>query len=560
MAKLTRRKLGDILLEESMLTEEQLKKVLELQRKTDKRLVQILVEEGYITEKDIIEVLEFQLGIPHVKLNNFLINPDIVQLLPEFLARKYCAFPIKRDGNFLMVALNDPLNVFAVDDIRMVTGLDIQVAIASKKEIEDAIDRYYSVKDSIKNAIPDMKEELNVDENEKIIKELEVAERAPVVRLVNALIHQAVKKGASDIHIEPQEKNIRIRYRVDGMLYDVMNSPKSLLPAITTRIKITAGMDITKKRLPQDGRIQLNFDEQDVDIRVSTLPTVNGEKIVLRLLNRSSVLLNIEQLGFDSIQVDMLLDMLNYPYGMILVTGPTGSGKTTTLYSMLNLINRPTHNIITLEDPVEYSIAGVNQVQINPNGGITFANGLRSILRQDPNVIMVGEIRDAETADIAIRAALTGHLVFSTLHTNSASGAVIRLLDMGIESYLVASCLVGVIAQRLVRKICPNCKQTYAANSREMAYLGAQEQTLNIFKGKGCSLCNQTGYLGRTVIGEIVKISQTHREIIAKGATSQQIDKISQDHNYKSLKENGIELVKNGITTLDELMRVIYQE
>jgi type IV pilus assembly protein PilB len=560
MAKLMRRRLGDILLEECMLTEEQLKKALELQKKSDKRLGEILVEEGFVTEKDIIEVLEFQLGIPHVKLNKFFINPDIIQLLPEFLARKYCAFPIKKDGNFLMVALNDPLNVFAIDDIKMVTGLEIQVAIASKKEIEDAIDRYYSVKDSIKKAILDMKEEISTDENEKIIEELEEAERAPVVRLVNTLIQQAVKKGASDIHIEPQEKNIRIRYRVDGMLYDVMNSPKSLLPAITTRIKITAGMDITKKRLPQDGRIELNFDEHNVDIRVSTLPTVNGEKIVLRLLNRDSVLLDIEQLGFNSRQMDRFLEMLNYPYGMILVTGPTGSGKTTTLYSMLNLINRPTLNIITLEEPVEYSIPGVNQVQINPKGGITFANGLRSILRQDPNVIMVGEIRDSETADIAIRAALTGHLVFSTLHTNSASGAIVRLLDMGIEPYLLASCLVGVVAQRLVRKICPNCKQAYRADSRETAYLGVDNQNLDLYMGKGCSVCNQTGYRGRTVIGEIVKISQTHREFISQRATSQQIDKISRDYGYKSLKENGIELVKNGITTLDELMRVIYQE
>ncbi|MGI6485790.1 MAG: GspE/PulE family protein [Tepidanaerobacteraceae bacterium] len=553
-------KLANIFLEENILTEEQLRSALEIHRESKKSFNEILTELGFVTEKQIIDALGLKLGKPYVKLSEYSFSEKIINILPEYILKKYCVFPIKKDGNVLTIAMNDPLNSYAVDEIKILTGLDIRVMFASKKDIENAIANYYPFADSSKTGIFETKKATStVEENNETTEGFVEAKTAPVVRLVDTIIEQAIKKGASDIHIEPQEKNLRIRYRIDGMLYEVMDFSKSMLSSISTRIKIIASMDITKKRVPQDGRIQLHFDNNDVDIRVSTLPTINGEKIVLRLLNRSNVLMDIKKLGFNSRQIDRLLDMLKFPYGMILVTGPTGSGKTTTLYSMLNIINRSTDNIVTLEDPIEYSIQGVNQVQINPKGGITFANGLRSILRQDPNIIMVGEIRDYETAEISVRAALTGHLVFSTLHTNSASGTILRLLDMGVEPYLLASCLVGVVSQRLVRKICTKCKQGRKANELEIAYLGVND-SLNIYKGKGCAACGQTGYRGRTAIGEIVRITPTHRELISKRATSQQIDKISRSCNFESLKENGIELVKNGITTIDELKRVIYQE
>ncbi|NLC63160.1 MAG: Flp pilus assembly complex ATPase component TadA, partial [Thermoanaerobacterales bacterium] len=453
-------KLANIFLEENILTEEQLRSALEIHRESKKSFNEILTELGFVTEKQIIDALGLKLGKPYVKLSEYSFSEKIINILPEYILKKYCVFPIKKDGNVLTIAMNDPLNSYAVDEIKILTGLDIRVMFASKKDIENAIANYYPFADSSKTGIFETKKATStVEENNETTEGFVEAKTAPVVRLVDTIIEQAIKKGASDIHIEPQEKNLRIRYRIDGMLYEVMDFSKSMLSSISTRIKIIASMDITKKRVPQDGRIQLHFDNNDVDIRVSTLPTINGEKIVLRLLNRSNVLMDIKKLGFNSRQIDRLLDMLKFPYGMILVTGPTGSGKTTTLYSMLNIINRSTDNIVTLEDPIEYSIQGVNQVQINPKGGITFANGLRSILRQDPNIIMVGEIRDYETAEISVRAALTGHLVFSTLHTNSASGTILRLLDMGVEPYLLASCLVGVVSQRLVRKICTKCKQ-----------------------------------------------------------------------------------------------------
>ncbi|HHY70694.1 MAG TPA: type II/IV secretion system protein [Thermoanaerobacterales bacterium] len=541
--------LEEYLLEEKYMTQTELNKVKKIQIANDKRLDEVIIEEGFISDKDMTEILALNTGLPRVNLNKLYVSPDVIRLIPEYLARKHTALPIKKDGNSLILALSDPFNIFALDDIKIVTGYDIQVVIATKNEIQRAIDTYYKPYSN-----------LVINETDNIDEELEEAERAPVIKLVNTLIHQAVKKNASDIHIEPQEKNVRIRYRLDGELVQIMLFNKALLQPVITRIKIMAGLDITKKRSPQDGSFKLTVENHIIDIRISTIPTINGEKAVLRVLNRDRFLLSIDQLGFSKNQRHNIYKMIGLPYGMNLVCGPTGSGKTTTLYSMLNYVNKPNKNIITLEDPIEYALPGINQVQINPKSGITFANGLRAILRQDPNIIMVGEIRDRETADIAIRAALTGHLVFSTLHTNSASGAIARLLDMGVESYLLTSCLVGIISQRLVRKICTICKEEYVASESESAYMDFKYPGISLFKGKGCDSCNYTGYSGRTVIGEVINIHALHRKLISKQSTLQEMDEVSRNLGYEDIKDNGIELVKNGITSLEEVMRVIFQE
>ena len=544
--------LEDYLIKENYLTKNDLEKIKEIQVKTDKRLDEVLIDEGFITETKMAEILAITAGVPSVNLNKLYISPDVIRLVPEYLARKHLALPIKKDGNTLFLALSDPFNIFAIDDIKLATNYNIQVVIASKKEIQKAIDIYYKLHaDSTVYSIRE-------DNHEVVDDALEVAEKAPIIKLVNTIIQQAVKKNASDIHIEPMEKNVRIRYRLDGELVQIMLINKALHQPIITRIKIMSGLDITKKRFSQDGSFKLTVDNHIVDIRVSTIPTINGEKAVLRLLNRDRFLLSLEQLGFNENQTNSIYKMLAYPHGMILVCGPTGSGKTTTLYSMLNYINKPNKNIITLEDPIEFALPGINQVQINPQIGLSFANGLRAILRQDPNIIMVGEIRDQETANIAIRAALTGHLVFSTLHTNSASGAIVRLLDMGVESYLLASCLVGIIAQRLVRKICPQCKEKHLASESERTFIGTKSKDLKLYNGRGCNYCNQTGYSGRTVIGEIVYIHPAHRKLISRRAPLQQIDKVSRKLGYRNIKQNGIELVKKGITTVEEIMALLY--
>jgi len=547
---LTMKSLEEYLIRENYLTKNDLEKVKGIQLKTDKRLDEVLVEEGFMTESEMTEILATAAGVPSVNLNKLYISPDVIQLVPEYLARKHLALPIKKDGNTLFLALSDPFNILAIDDIKLATNFNIQVVIASKKEIQKAIDTYYKLYDSSKTyKIMEMSYEGDG---------LEAAETAPVIKLVNTIIQQAIKKNASDIHIEPQEKNVRVRYRLDGELVEIMLINKTLHQPILSRIKLMAGMDIAKKRCFQDGSFHLTVDNHIIDIRVSTIPTVNGEKAVLRLLNRNRFLLNLEQLGFNEKQINSIYKMLNIPYGMILVCGPTGSGKTTTLYSMLNYINKPNKNIVTLEDPIEFALPGINQVQINPQVGLTFADGLRAILRQDPNIIMVGEIRDQETANIAIRAALTGHLVFSTLHTNNASGAIVRMLDMGVESYLLASCLVGIIAQRLVRKICPRCKEEYLPSESEKAFLGVNSEKIRLLKGKGCNFCNHTGYSGRTVVGEIVYLHSAHRRLISKRAPLQQLDRVSRKLGYRNIKQNGIDLVYKGITTVEELMALIY--
>ncbi|QIB26476.1 type II secretion system ATPase GspE [Caloranaerobacter azorensis] len=550
-------RLGELLISAGKITEEQLKYTLEEQKKTGKKLGQLLVEKGYIKEEEIIEVLEYQLGIPHMDLDKYFIDPEIPKIIPEKLARRHTLIPIKKDGNKLIVAMADPLNIFAIDDIKIATGLEVEPVISTRKNILNSIEQYYG-KEVAEKAVEDFKKQYNVDDINEIDEEIITQiNNAPVVRLINSIIRQAVNSRASDIHIEPFENRLRIRFRIDGQLQEVMSPSISTHSAIVTRIKIMGKMNIAEKRIPQDGRVEIDIDGKEIDLRISTMPTVYGEKVVIRLLDRGNFLFNKEQLGFINENLMRFEKIVKNPNGIILVTGPTGSGKTTTLYALLRELNSMDKNIITLEDPVEYKLDGINQVQINNKAGLTFANGLRSILRQDPDIIMVGEIRDEETARLAVRAAITGHLVISTMHTNDAPSTVARLIDMGIEPYLISSSLVGVISQRLVRKICDNCKVSYTPDQIEMKSLNIDENT-RLFRGKGCSQCYNTGYKGRTAIHEIMIIDKEIRRLIDENASNDVLRINSLKNGMVTLRENCKSLVLEGVTTFEELMRVTY--
>ncbi|EOD00113.1 type II secretion system ATPase GspE [Caldisalinibacter kiritimatiensis] len=550
-------KLGDLLKSVGKITDEQLSDALNIQKNSGKKLGEILVEKGYVTELDIIQVLEFQFGIPHIDLNNYIIDPEIPKLITENLAKRHLVIPIKKDRGKLIVAMADPLNVFAIDDIEMGTNLKVEPAISTKKDISNAIEQYYG-KQSAEKAIEDFKRQYEVENIEEIDEEiLNEINNAPAVRLVNSIIRQAVKARASDIHIEPYENLLRVRFRIDGSLQEIMTPAKSTHSAIVTRIKIMGKMNIAEKRIPQDGRIETNVDGREVDLRISILPTVYGEKIVIRILDRSNFLLKKSQLGFTEKNLMLFDNIIKNPNGIILVTGPTGSGKTTTLYSTLSELNTVNKNIITVEDPVEYKLDGINQVQVNNKTGLTFANGLRAILRQDPDIIMVGEIRDIETAQIAVRAAITGHLVISTMHTNDAPSTITRLLDMGIQPYLISSSMVGVVAQRLVRKICDRCKYQYLPSEKEMKLLGINDET-PLYKGKGCSHCYYTGYKGRTAIHEVMPIDKKIRDLINNKISIDSIKNEAIESGMTTLRENCTELVLKGETTVEELLRVTY--
>ncbi|MCT4565299.1 MAG: ATPase, T2SS/T4P/T4SS family [Maledivibacter sp.] len=552
-----RKRLGDLLIEAELITLEQLSEALTIQRSSGKKIGEILTNSGLITEMQIIEVLEFQLGIPHMDLEKHYIDPDIPNLISEDLARRHTLIPVSKKANRLMVAMADPLNIFAIDDVKIATGLDVEPVISTGKGILDAIDEYYG-KQSAEKAIEDFKSQYKVDNIENIDDEiLDEINNAPVVRLVNSIIKQAVKSKASDIHIEPFESKIRVRFRIDGNLQEIMTPAKTTHSAIITRIKIMGKMNIAEKRLPQDGRVEINMDGQEIDLRISILPTVYGEKIVIRLLDRSNFLMSRSQLGFNNHNLDLLTNIMKNPNGIILVTGPTGSGKTTTLYTLLRELNKIDRNIITVEDPVEYRLNGINQVAVNNKAGLTFANALRSILRQDPDIIMIGEIRDSETAQIAVRAAITGHLVLSTMHTNDTASTVTRLMDMGIEPYLVSSSVVGIIAQRLVRRICSYCKVEYTPSEAERNILKI-DKTVQLYKGKGCSYCNHTGYRGRISIHEIMTIGKELRIQIDNKEGVDILRKTASKNGTSSLRMNCEELVKNGVTTVKELLRVTY--
>ena len=553
-----RKRLGELLLESDKITHEQLETALREQKRTGGRLGQTIIHLGYLSEIELLQLLEQQLGVPLLDLSTNIPEHGAVSLIPSSLAERHQLIPVRRNGNKLVVAMTDPTNFFAIDDVRMITNMEIEPVIAAERDIRQAIDEAYSVTELVEKAVTQLKRE-----DLAALTELETADDAPIISIVNSLISQAIKLGASDIHVEPLEKYLRVRFRVDGVLREMVQFPKHAQNALTSRIKIMSEMDIAEKRVPQDGRIKVKELGRDIDLRVSTLPTIHGEKVVMRILDSKAVLLDIGSLGYSPDNLSRYRKMYHQSYGMILVTGPTGSGKTTTLYATLTELNTPTKNIITVEDPVEYRLPGVNQVQVNPKAGLLFSSGLRSILRQDPNIILVGEIRDNETAEIAIRSALTGHLVLSTLHTNDAAGAVTRLVDMGIEPFLVASSVLGAIAQRLVRRICPDCRQPYnlEPGSPECLFAAASDGKCGpFFRGAGCPRCGNTGYRGRIAIHEVMPMSATIREMVTRRDPSGLLAKQAQLEGMRTMQQDGMAKAKAGLTTVQEIMRVAYSE
>ena len=553
-----RKRLGELLIEAGKISQDQLEKALVMQKRTGQRLGRILVEIGAVTETGLLRVLEGSLGIPLVDLSSVRPDKDAVRLVPMSLAERHIVIPIRKKGNRLMVAMVDPTNFFAIDDLRMVTQSEIEPVLALEADIQRSIDQYYGVSDLVEKSVNQIQKE-----EYAFTSEIETSEDAPVINIVNSLISQAVKSGASDIHLEPQETGLRVRFRIDGVLRETASFPKHALGAILSRVKIISSMDIAEKRVPQDGRIQVQEPGRAVDIRVSSLPTIYGEKIVMRILDQKASVLAIDSLGFSNENLRKYRKMYKQTYGMILITGPTGSGKTTTLYSTLGELNALTHNIITIEDPVEYRLTGINQVQVNNKAGMTFATGLRSILRQDPNIIMVGEIRDRETAEIAVRAALTGHLVLSTLHTNDAAGAVTRLIDMGIEPFLVASSVLGVVAQRLMRHICPECKQPYIPfpDSPEWLLVPENAEPFSLlYQGNGCIHCGNTGYRGRLAAHEVLPMSSAIRELVVRRSSAAELAQVAISEGMRTIQQDGMRKVIEGKTTLKEMVRVTYSD
>lgn len=550
--------LGELLIELGEINEEQLEEGRRISKEKGDVLGETLLDLGYIDEKVLGKALEYIYHIPYIDLATIVVDMQACGMITEAIAKKHCLIPTKKEGNILSVVMFDPLNFYAIDDVKNSSGMQVSVVgISTRRSITYSIDRYYGGEIAEK-AFEDLRREyseINFSELDDISSS-EVS-NAPVVRLINSILQQAIKSNASDIHIEPMEDKLKIRFRIDGQLQEVMTSSMAVHSAIITRIKIMGQMDISEKRVPQDGRVDTMEDGRQIDLRISILPTVYGEKVVIRILGGNSGVLERSQLGLTE-NNNMLFDKITKtPNGIILVSGPTGSGKTTTLYSLLHEFNKPDVNIITVEDPVEYKMEGINQVQVNVKAGLTFANGLRSILRQDPDIIMIGEIRDSETAEIAIRASITGHLVLSTIHTNDAPSSVTRLVDMGIEPFLVASSLVGVVAQRLVRNICPKCKTAYKPTHSEMLMLNMKEPA-PIYKGEGCPYCNFSGYKGRSGIHEILAVTREIRELISRGASVDQLQQMAIRQGTETLRESCKELVLNGTTTIDELIKVTY--
>ncbi len=559
--------LGQLLLWNKIITQDQLEEALKEQKKTNKRLGTILIEKGFVAEDVLNEFLSKQYGVKAVNLSEIDIPKEAIEKVPAQIAKKYTLIPIGIKGNKIEVAIADPTNIFALDEVRFVTGMNVIPYLSNESAILKAIEKYYGTSkelDTIMDSLAEMASSVSVlsDEEEESIEDLEEkSAEEPIIKLANTILSKAVEMGASDIHLEPYENDFRIRYRIDGKLNEFMKLSKSIAPPLTSRFKIMAKLNIAEKRLPQDGRIRIRSGGKDIDLRVSTLPTVFGEKTVMRILDRSSVRVNLEELGFEREDLNKYIKAISSPYGMILVTGPTGSGKTTTLYASLNKINTKDVNIMTAEDPVEYNIEGINQVQIKEEIGLTFAEALRSFLRQDPDIIMVGEIRDTETAEIAIRSALTGHLVFSTLHTNDAPSAIMRLADMGVERYLTASSLVLILAQRLVRKICPHCKEEIKVPPNALEEVGfskEEAQTVKVYRGKGCDRCNGTGYKGRIALYEVMPISDKLRDMILHEASVANLRKQAIEEGMSTLRMSGLKKVKEGITTIEEVMNATF--
>ena len=564
-------RLGDLLVQSGKLTPQQLQQGLAGQKEKGGRLGSNLVRLGFLSEKELVEFLSQHFGVPAIDLNRVEIDESVVKIIPADVARKYTILPVTKVGAKLTIAMIDPTNVFAMDDIKFMTGYNVDPVVASESALRVAIDRYYGSTHAIelKKVMEDLAEPADtslevLDEEEDLdLESLEKeSEEAPVVKLVNIILTDAIKKGASDIHIEPYEKEYRVRYRIDGVLYEMTRPPLRLREAITSRMKILAKLDIAEKRLPQDGRIKIKTRIQDrvkdLDYRVSVLPTIFGEKIVLRLLDKDNLMLDMTRLGFEPESLRRFEQAILKPYGMVLVTGPTGSGKTNTLYSALSRINTPDVNIITAEDPVEFNLPGINQVQMKEQIGLNFATALRSFLRQDPNIILVGEVRDFETAEVAIKAAMTGHLVLSTLHTNDAPSSINRLMNMGIEPFLVATSVHMIVAQRLVRRVCTFCKEPVEVPPAALVEAGFSERearTLKLFRGKGCERCNNTGYKGRTGLYEVMSIDDEIREMILSGASAIELRNKAIEHGMLSLRGSGLEKIRNGMTSIDEVVR-----
>jgi type IV pilus assembly protein PilB len=564
-------RLGEILLKESLITQEQLQKALEFQRANGGKLGSCLTKMGFITDDDITGVLSRQYGVPSINLKFYEIDPNVIKLIPQDTALRYQVIPLSRVGSVLTIAMTDPTNVFAMDDIKFMTGFNVEPVVASESAIGEAITRFYGGSDAdseelskmMKDLVEDEELELAADEAELDAASLEkAAEEAPIIKLVNLILTDSVKRGASDIHLEPYETEMRVRFRVDGVLQTVMSPPLRLKDAMTSRIKIMAKLDIAEKRLPQDGRIMIKYradgKKKELDFRVSSVPTLYGEKIVMRLLDKENLRLDMTKLGFEPESLKKFERNILRPYGMVLVTGPTGSGKTNTLYSSVSRLNTVDTNIMTAEDPVEFQLSGINQVQMKEQIGLNFAAALRAFLRQDPNIILVGEIRDFETAEIAVKAALTGHLVLSTLHTNDAPSTISRLMNMGIEPFLVATSVNLICAQRLVRRICSNCKEELEVPEQALidaGYSPEEAKKTKIYHGKGCSTCNKGGYKGRTGLYEVMEINDELRELILVGASALELKKKAIEQGMITLRRSGLIKVALGQTTMEEVLR-----
>jgi type IV pilus assembly protein PilB len=570
-----KKQIGQILLEQGLVTQAQLDQALSVQKSTGERIGAILIELGFVKERDVLRAYAQQLNLPFLDLEKMALDEATMRSIPQNICQKYNAFPIQRNGGKLVVAMADPTNVFAIDDMRLMTGMEIQPMLAAPEDLSALRGRSepgVMADETLQNALQalgvtgggnpaDVPVVTAGGTDEDLDRVRELAEEVPIIRVVNVLIQTAIKDRASDIHVEPDRRSVRVRYRVDGVLHEMMSIPKYVHAPLISRIKIMADMNIAERRLPLDGRIHVRHEGKDYDLRVSTLPTVFGEKAVMRILDQSSVLIGLHKLGmFPEVQTDVESLMIQ-PNGMILSTGPTGSGKTTTQYAMLNKINSPEKNVITIEDPVEYQLPGINQVGVNRKAGLTFATAMRHFVRQDPDVIMVGEIRDLETAEIAVQASLTGHLVLSTLHTNDAPSAVTRLVDMGVEPFLISASVVGVLAQRLGRRICTNCKEPYRPPLEALTRVGFRvpdgKETI-FYRGRGCELCKHTGYYGRIGVFELMVMNEEIADLIVKRAPLSEVKEAALANGMKTLKQDGFQKVLEGVTTIEEVMRVIF--
>ena len=556
------KRLGELLVEKGVLTEDQCKQALDFQKKTGKRLGQIVIELGLVKEDELLQVLSKQMDLPHIWLRKGLIDPGIINVVPGEKARLYKIMPMFKVKNNLILATSDPQAIFVFDEIEELTGLSVQPVLSRSGDIDKAIEEYYGGAVEIPDYVGDFDEgAIRLVESQAqfdFARIEEMADGSPIINFVNMIILRAIKDKASDIHIEPDKKKLRVRYRVDGIMYEVMTQKIDLHPAVVSRLKVMANLDIAERRMPQDGRIQVMVEGRAVDLRLSSMPGILGEKIVLRILDKKSTILDLNQLGFSEDTLIRFKHLLMYPYGLILVTGPTGSGKTTTLYAAMNLLNTIEKNIITIEDPVEYQMEIINQNQVKESIGLTFSVILRHALRQDPDIVMVGEIRDKETAEIAIQASLTGHLVLSTLHTNDSASAVTRLLDMGLEPYLVTSSLTGVIAQRLIRNICPKCKTLFYPSTSIMEKYGwTEERRLQIAKGKGCPECYDSGYKGRMGLYELLEVTEDLQSLILSNPSLDEIRKHLRNKGHITMESEGIKKVREQVTTFEEVSRVV---